>query len=207
MKKTILSILLVILIGVSGFAFFPFDLLFGKGVDIKTEVHSLKDSTEKKFSDIKAGLNDLSNQMNATGNEVGVLKDNQLKLNTQVELANKAIAGANNQISDVKNDIKAGRDVTQGSNNATTQTNDTNLMMFIIKTLGGICGSLIGVIMLTVKKLFTVINQKDFYKEQAISRIEPTDLTTMREAQDSFMVKKSMIGKTKTYVSKIVGGK
>ena len=163
MKKLIVLFSLITIMSTVSFAFFPIDQivgLFGGGkVSIATEVHSLKDSTDKRFSDIKAGLNDISNQMAANNNEIGVLKDNNLSLAANLKLQTNAVAGLNNTVSDIKTSMSAGHDLTSGSNNTTTQTNDSELMKYIFQILSGIFMAIISALGVIVKMQGKLIGQ------------------------------------------------
>lgn len=158
MKKLTMALFMLAFLVNSAFAF-SLASLFGGDVKLSNEVTQLKDSVSKQYSDIQAGivgnktgLNDILNKMNAQNNEIGVIKDNYLKLSAQMEANANALIGMNNNVSKIE-----ARDVTQNSGN--TNTNDSGLMKYIFQVLSGIFLAIISALGTVVKMQGKLITQ------------------------------------------------
>lgn len=112
--------------------------------------------------------------------KVGELKAELAAIKGNVDANNQIATGSGNEISRQT----AGRDLA----NTETNTNDTKLMMYIIKALSGLCTTLIGILGWSLKTLIKRGKEKSFYKEQAILKTNTEDdLMKMRELHDKYI--------------------
>lgn len=161
MKKLILIVgILIIAVGTSNAGILSW---FGLGGDtkIETEVNTLKDSVQKTWSDINPKLSALSdnvikltNQMTATDNQIGVLRDNQLKLEAK---------------------IKANVGYSKETNTTTTQSgtgnvnNDTGLLTYIFEIFSGISLAIIAALGTIVRMQGKTITELNEYANELAS--------------------------------------
>jgi len=146
-----------------------------KITEVKTEVGVVKDNNLK------------------LQNEMGVFRDNQLKMEMKIGQINNELSAKIVGIDkSVSSEMKAGRDAISGSGN----TNDTKLMMNIIKTLGGICTALIVIISLTVKNLFTQIDSARFYQNNVARLSKNGEFDEMMKQKKEMEKEKSLLNKS-----------
>ena len=148
MKKIILMVGILVLSYGSANAFWPFPDL-----KIDTKIQTLKDSMSKEFSDIKAGVNDVKagiNDVKATvsGNttELGVVKDNQLKLTAKVN-------------ANINAGYQTNANTTVGGNQSVATTNDSTLIQSIFKIFSGVALAIISAMGVIVKMQGTLISK------------------------------------------------
>lgn len=139
--KLIITIILLSFMATKGNAGL-FDL-FKLNATFKNENKKLKDSLNKEFSDIKA--------------ELGVIKNNQVKIKSDISAKVNAKIGYDRSIT---KDTKAGRDVT------VTTTNDTGFLKALIGSLSGIILALIGAIVLLMRMIFRYMKEKKDFKRK-----------------------------------------
>jgi hypothetical protein len=130
--------------------------LFGGGT--KVEVQNLKNSTEKSFSDIKAGVNDTKVGLNdlAAGavkmtNDMSLIKDGIFTMNNKLQASVKA----NASIGQTLNTLTAGHDANSNSNSG--NTNDSKLLKAII---GGILSTFSTIFLALIGYIKLLSNQK-----------------------------------------------
>ncbi len=112
--------------------------------------------------------------------KIGEAKSELAAVKGNVDANSQMAIGTGNEITRQS----AGRDLA----NTETNTNDTKLMMYIIKALSGLCTTLIGILGWCLKTLIKRGKEKSFYKEQTILNTETEeDLLKMRELHDQYV--------------------
>ena len=158
MKKNLLLVTALLMVAVvPGFTFWPFGDL-----KLSNEVKNLKDSTEKNFSDVKAGvqdnkigLNDLASGAFRMNTDLSAIKDSVFTMNNKLE----ASLAANASIGQTLNTLSAGRDANSNSGN----TNDTKLLKTIIT---GILSTFSTIFLALIGYIKLLSNQKAKSDEQ-----------------------------------------
>lgn len=150
-----------------------------KITDITTEVGVVKD-------------NNLKMQ-----NEMGVMKENQIKLEMKIgQINNEISAKVTGLDKSINTEIKAGRD----ANNNSSNTNDTKLMMYIIKGLIGLCTTLICIVFWTVKAMFREMGNARYYQTSVAKLSKNGEF-------DEIMRFKKEIDRQKSITNKIIRAK
>jgi len=126
MKLTKYSFIIVLTLTIKSYAFL--DLFGGIKTTFKNEMKKLQNSTEKKLSDIKAGINDVQLKLGKIENKLEIT----LKMTGQLQ---NSISGINKSINQT---TSSGRDTIT----TTTTTNDSDLMKHIFKIISGIFSAL-----------------------------------------------------------------
>ena len=103
------------------YAIFPLDWLFGS---TKVDVKNLKNSVDKNFSDIAAGINDNKTGINDVSGKVKTMSDNVLNLSSKITATAQVPVDATVGYSHDNSQATAGRDMHQ----KTVDINDTGLM-------------------------------------------------------------------------------
>jgi len=148
MKLTKYSFIIILTLTIKSYAFLG--LFGGIKTTFKNEMKKLQNSTEKKLSDIKAGINDVQLKI---GNIQNTLK-------AQINLQNQIKAGL-----DKSNNLSAGRDITT----TTTTTNDTKLLIKIFSGISAIFMAIIGFMTKSLKSRAKTLRQtqEKFFKYMA----------------------------------------
>ena len=179
MKKVFFISAFFLFTSTNVFSFWPFG-------SIETKLQKLENSTEKNWSDIKAGLqdnktgiNDVSANIDKLTTEVGVVKDNVIKLTATVQAnANAKVESniASHRTNETSSSLQGNNNTqSQTTTNTTTTTNDPALMRYIIRMYQGIVLQLIGLVGFGFKyilnqntKLQELGFNKDFYMSQLL---------------------------------------
>ncbi len=143
--------------------------------------------------------------------ELSAIKNATLNINTditglksQIGELNLKVGQINNELSakivgidkSVNSEIKAGRDAISGSGN----TNDTKLMIFIIKGLCGLCTLLIGIVSLTVKSMFKKMDNARFYQNSVAKMIKNVEFDDMMKQKREMEKQKSILSKSLAFI-------
>ena len=110
--------------------------------EVRNEVHSIKDSQTKEFSDIKAGINDVSVSLGKIETNLNAQAQVQAKIQMGVDKSNTQSASA-------------GRDI--------TTTNDSVLMKFIFDKIIYVIGLIIGLIGVLVASYERLLKTKQVW--------------------------------------------
>ena len=112
--------------------------------------------------------------------DVNAFKNEVESLKASIDSNASAVAGFNNEIKKQN----AGRDI------VTSTTNDTGLMLAVIKGLIGLCGTLIATLGWCLRTLIKRTKQKKFYKERTLLSVySDKDLQILRADHDKFIKK------------------
>ena len=207
MKKLILVLGIFILSLTSVHAFWPFGSL-----SVSSEVQTLKDSTEKKFSDISAKMTGLENNaqgdMSAVKGDVSGIKSAVATLSAKVDGQASAVAGLNNTVSKVSSEIKSGRDTITSTNNSTElmeriitiQRDSLSEQIKIWKSIFHwililVVGPLLSLNAWTVKALFGEMSNARYYQASLASQVEPDEFETIMAKKKENDERKNLINK------------
>ncbi len=176
MKKYLLLAIFVLTLPAYCDAFWPFGDL-----KLSNEMKNMKNSTEKNYSDIKAGVNDVkagvndvNNKQTAIGNELGVMKGNIFSLSQKLDLAitSKMFAQAGAGNTSQATDIKSGRDTNQRT--STRVYNDPTILKGVV-----------GLMTLIVTQMFLTLRGKDKQISKLMER-QADFIKTQEQAQQKY---------------------
>jgi hypothetical protein len=113
--------------------------------------------------------------------QVESLKNDMALIKGNMDANAQAVAGVGNEIKK----MSAGRDMT----NTTTSTNDTKLIMYVVKILGGLCTTLIGILGWCLRRLIVQGKEKKDYKDSYLYSIDPSkiSLEEIRAKHDQYV--------------------
>jgi len=155
--------------------------IFGVSAEyVKQKTTEIKTSFDSEINGIKGDISGVKNTMRDLNMTIGAI-------NTDLQAK---ITGLDQSVS---TKITAGRDALSNSGN----TNDTRLMIIIIKSLCGLCTLLIGLISFTVKAMFREMSNARYYQTTLAKVSEKEDF-------DKIMIEKKELNKQKTILGKIV---
>lgn len=135
MKQNIIFLFTMLLVFFTLQPVFAFSLnplsWFGGG---DTEVKVLKDSTDKKFSDISSELGVVKDNVTTVATKVGSMEDSIIQLTSKIETTLNAKVEANVGYKKEEHTSTA-TTATQSGNNNVASTNDSKLMGLVVTTM------------------------------------------------------------------------
>ena len=145
------------------YSIWPLDWLFGS---TKVDVKNLKNSVDKNFSDIAAGINDNKTGINDVSGKVKTMSDNVLNLSSKITATAQVPVTASVGYQHDNSQLSAGRDTKQINRESTV--NDTGLMATGLGVFGTMTGNLLVYVFMLSKqrakveeRLLEMMKEKD----------------------------------------------